>query len=205
MESVSSRHQQRSTGHMQRSRECEAVVIGVSAGGLAALDAILPKLKRGLKAAVLVVQHISPDSENYLPVHFGVRCDVEVKEAEDKEPIMPGVVYFAPPDYHLMVECDKTIALSPDPKVNFSRPSIDVLFDTAAVTYNDSLAAVVLTGANSDGAVGLVRIKERGGLTIVQDPQEAEVDAMPRAALRAVDVDYILPLDKIAELLQSLG
>jgi len=182
----------------------EAVVIGVSAGGLAAMDKILPQLNSDFCLPILIVQHISPDSENYLPTHYNVRCSLKVKEAEDKEPISPGTIYFSPPNYHLMVECDKSVALSVDPKVNFSRPSVDVLFETAASTYKDKLIGVILTGANNDGAAGLVKIKKMGGTAIVQDPETAEADAMPKAAIEAADVDQVLSLKGIADFLNGL-
>ena len=182
----------------------EAVVIGVSAGGLAALDRILPALHSDFCLPILIVQHIGADSDSYLPTQFDVRCSMKVKEAEDKEPIQRGRIYFAPPNYHIMVEPDRCIALSIDEKVNYSRPSIDVLFETAAITYRQKLIGVVLTGANHDGARGLARIKQYGGLTIVQDPDSAEVDTMPRAALEATEVDKVLPLHDIASLLNKL-
>lgn len=190
---------------MQRlDKKYSAIVIGVSAGGLAALDRILPQLNKDFSIPILVVQHISPDSENYLPQHFSVRCTQIVKEAEDKEPISTGTIYFAAPNYHLMVECDRSIALSIDPKVNFSRPSVDVLFETAADAYCEELVGLVLTGGNFDGARGLAKIKELGGLTIVQSPETAEADAMPLAAIEAVSPDHVLPLNEIAELLNRL-
>jgi two-component system chemotaxis response regulator CheB len=182
----------------------EAVVIGVSAGGLAAMDKILPQLNSDFCLPILIVQHINPNSENYLPTHYNVRCSLEVKEAEDKEPINPGTIYFSPPNYHLMVECDKSIALSVDPKVNFSRPSVDVLFETAASTYKEKLLGIILTGANKDGAAGVVKIKKKGGTTIVQAPETAEADAMPKAAIDAVDVDQVLSLEDITEFLNGL-
>lgn len=182
----------------------EAIVIGVSADGLAALDAILPKLNHSFCLPILIVQHISPDSKNYLPAHYDVRCSLMVKEAEDKESIEKSTVYFSPPNYHLMVECDKCIALSNDPKVNYSRPSVDVLFETAAYTYKDRLLGIILTGANSDGAAGLNKIKKYGGMTVVQSPETAEVDAMPLAAIAETDVDHIIPLDEIADFLNGL-
>lgn len=189
---------------MSTSRHYRAVVIGVSAGGLAALDKILPALGRTFSLPVLVVQHVSPTSENYLPIHFSQRCLLEVKEAEDKEQIEGGVIYFAPPNYHLLVEYNQAIALSTEERVNFSRPSIDVLFETAADAYLDELVGVVLTGANSDGAAGMARIKQFGGLAVVQSPETAEAEAMPRAAIEAADVDYILPLNEIGCFLNSL-
>lgn len=189
---------------MIKSKSYSVVVIGVSAGGLAALDTILPKLDSNFSIPVLVVQHISSNSENYLPVHYDVRCVQNVKEAEDKEPIRNGTIYFAPPNYHLMVECDRSVALSIDAKVNFSRPSVDVLFETAADAFKDEVVGIVLTGGNSDGAQGLAQIKKRGGLAVVQSPESAEADAMPKAAIKAVDVDHVIPLDEIADFLNGL-
>ena len=182
-----------------------AIAIGVSSGGLAALDQVLSKLDADLSIPILIVQHISPDSQNYLPIHYAGCCSQVIKEAEDKEPIRHGTVYFAPPNYHLMVECDRSIALSIDPKVNFSRPSVDILFETAADAYCSTLVGIVLTGSNSDGAAGLAKIKSHGGLTVVQSPETAEVDAMPCAAIEAANPDYILPLNEIGNFLNKLG
>ncbi|BCS89492.1 chemotaxis protein CheB [Pseudodesulfovibrio sediminis] len=182
-----------------------AVVIGVSAGGLAALDQILPKLRKDFAMPVLVVQHIKPDSESYLPQHYNLRCPLEVKEAEDKVPLKAGTIYFSPPNYHLMVECDRSIALSIAPRVNFSRPSVDVLFETAAEVYGPELIGIVLTGANSDGAKGLAKIKRLGGLTVVQSPKTANTDTMPKAAIAATRVDHILPLEEISTFLNSVN
>lgn len=182
----------------------DAVVIGVSTGGFQALEKILPRLHSEIPAPVFIVQHVSPDSNNYMTEHFSRRCRVRVKEAEDKETPAHGTIYFAPPDYHLMVEYCRTLALSADERVNFSRPSVDVLFETAAEAYGEKLIGIVLTGANSDGAAGLVKIKKMGGLTIVQSPETAEASAMPRAALAAVKVDHILPLEEIADFINRL-
>jgi len=186
-------------------KQFEAVVIGVSAGGLAALEVVLPALGESFPLSVLVVQHLSPDSENYLPQHLDVRCALHAKEAEDKEPLRPGTVYVAPPNYHLMVEADKTIALSTEGRVNFSRPSVDVLFETAAEVFCERLVGVILTGANSDGATGAIKIKQFGGLVVVQDPETAVADAMPRAAIKSVSVDHVLPLDRIGPFLKALA
>lgn len=182
----------------------EAVVIGVSAGGLSALDKILPRLDKHIPVPVFVVQHLSPDSDNYLPRHFNARSLVTIKEGEDKEMAVPGTVYFAPPNYHLMLEFERTMSLSIDARVNFSRPSVDVLFETAAETYGDKLIGIILTGANSDGSMGLKKIQLFGGLTIVQSPETAKADAMPKAAIKAVAVDYVLPLDEIGDFINML-
>ncbi len=185
-------------------KQYDAVVIGVSAGGLAALGEILPQLDKRIPVPIFIVQHVSPDSDNFMPTHFDSHCHVSVKEGEDKEPPEKGTVYFAPPNYHLLVELEKTLALSVEERVNYSRPSVDVLFDTAAEAYGDKLIGIILTGANSDGALGLRKIKQFGGLTIVQSPETAEADSMPRAAIEATDVDHLLPLSEIGVFLNSL-
>lgn len=182
-----------------------AIVIGVSAGGFRALSMVLPQLQKKLPLPVLVVQHLSPVSDSYLVEHLQQLCRVKVKLAEDKEPAEAGVVYLAPPDYHLLVETDYSLALSLENRVNYSRPSIDVLFASAAEVYQDGLVGVVMTGANADGAQGLARIKECGGLTVVQAPETAEVAIMPMAALEAVAVDHVVPLDRLGRFLNSLA
>lgn len=131
--------------------------------------------------------------------------DVRVKEVDEKEPLRAGFVYTAPPNYHVLVEEDETFSLSVEDRINFARPSIDILFETAADVYGPGMVGVVLTGANNDGSKGLLHIKKKGGLTVVQDPASAEVDGMPKAALKAVgDVDYVLKLDAIGPFLADL-
>ena len=182
-----------------------AMVIGVSAGGFKALSVVLPQLQRELPLPVLIVQHLSPVSDTYLVDHLRKRCAVKVKLAEDKEPAEAGVVYLAPPDYHLLIEADYSLALSLENRVNYSRPSIDVLFASAAEVFLEGLIGVVMTGANADGAEGLARIQECGGLTVVQAPETAEVNIMPLAALEAVAVDHIVPLDQLGRFLNMLA
>lgn len=182
-----------------------AVAIGASAGGVQALSAILPALPVDYPLPVLVVVHVPPDRDNALVPLFQSKCRVAVKEAEDKEPALPGVVYFAPSDYHLMVELDGSLALSSDEHVNHSRPSIDVLFETAADAFGPGVAAVVLTGANSDGANGLRAIVEAGGQGLVEDPAAAYAQAMPAAAVAACPAADVLPLPAIAPHLLSLA
>ena len=182
-----------------------AAAIGVSAGGLNALSRILPLLDRDLALSVLVVQHLRPDSDSYLVHHLARLSAIRVKEAEDKETIEPGTVYIAPPDYHLLVETDRTLSLSAEERVYFSRPSIDVTFETAAEVFQNRLIGIVLTGANNDGSRGLARIKYFGGMTVVQSPDSAEYDIMPCSAIDAVEVDRIIPLDEIARLLNTLA
>lgn len=182
----------------------DALVVGVSAGGLAALSTLLPGLDPEFPAHVLIVQHLSPGSDDYMVRRLNELSALEVREAEDKDVPRRGCVYVAPPNYHLLVELDGTLALSIEPRVNFSRPSVDVLFETAAEAHGDRLVGVVLTGANNDGAKGLQRIKEYGGFCIVQSPETAQADAMPRAAIEAVTPDAVLPLKKIAPYLNCL-
>jgi len=182
----------------------DAVVIGVSAGGLAALEMILPRLDASIPVPVFVVQHIRPDADNFMAMHFDTHAKVKAKEAEDKEVPVHGTVYFAPPNYHLLVEFERTLALSTEERVNYSRPSVDVLFETAAEAYGEKLIGVILTGANHDGAQGLAMIKRCGGLTIVQSPETAEAEVMPVSAIEATEVDHVLPLDEIGDFINSV-
>lgn len=180
-----------------------AVVIGASAGAIDALSAILPALPANFPQPVLVVVHIPGNRQSMLAELFSSRCALRVKEAEDKEIILPGTVYFAPSDYHLLVEPDFTLSLSSDEPVLYSRPAIDVLFQSAADAYGDSLTGIILTGANSDGALGLKAVAKAGGMTLVQDPETAQGTAMPRAALAACPGSRSIALDEIATLLAS--
>ncbi len=179
--------------------------MGVSAGGLAALAAILPVLDRDYPLPILIVQHMRPDSDGFLWQYLDSLSRVQVKEAEDKEAIRPGTVYIAAPDYHLLVEPDRTLALSMEQRVNFSRPSIDLLFATAAEVYQQRLIGVILTGANADGSMGLKKIKQYAGLAVVQSPESAESDFMPRAAMESVAVDHIIPIEQLGQFLNALA
>ena len=168
---------------MKKSKSIQAIVIGTSAGGLDALSTILSGLPSTLAVPILVVIHLPPHKISSIADILNVRCDLNVIEACDKTNIQKGHIYFAPPNYHMMIEKDKTISLSVDEAVNFSRPSIDVLFETAADAYGQNLLGVVLTGANGDGAKGLKKIVDFGGRAIVQNPDDAEMAFMPREAL----------------------
>lgn len=183
----------------------KAVAIGASAGAVQALLAILPTLPARFALPVLVVVHVPPDRDNALVTLLQSKCQVVVKEAEDKEPIDAGVVYLAPSDYHLLVETDRTLALSTDELVNYSRPSIDVLLETAADAYGSELLGVILTGANHDGAAGLKAVRDAGGVIIVEDPSGAYASAMPQAALEACPSAITMNIDAIASYLSSLG
>ncbi|WP_395329126.1 chemotaxis protein CheB [Novosphingobium sp. BL-8H] len=183
----------------------EAVVLGASAGGIQALKSLLSALPARFGLRMAVVQHIDPSSTGYLAEIFAKDCKLAVTEAEDKSDFLGGTVYVSPAGYHLLVEPDRSLSLSVDEKVNYCRPAIDPLFESAADTFGPGLIGVVLTGANRDGASGLQYIRARGGRTIVQDPATAESPSMPRAALDAGPVDDVLPLSDIAALLGRLG
>ncbi len=176
----------------------EAIVIGVSAGGLKALSAILPALPGDFPVPVLVVIHLPPDRDSVVAELFASKCAVDVHEADDKEDLKPATVYFAPPDYHLLAEADGRISLSSEEPVLFSRPSVDVLFETAADVYGPALIGVVLTGANPDGAAGLRAVMAAGGRGLVQSPEEAYAAAMPEAAISLNPDAEVMTLDQIA-------
>ncbi|WP_149114539.1 chemotaxis protein CheB [Limnoglobus roseus] len=182
-----------------------AVVIGASAGAFDALSAILPRLPHKFPWPVLVVVHIPPDKKSLMAELFAARCQVAVKEAEDKEPLCGGTVYFAPPDYHLLVEPDGRASLSSEEPVHFSRPSIDVLFESAADAFGPALVGVVLTGANADGAHGLRAVHDGGGTTFVQRPDTAQATMMPQEALAACPAARAMTLQEIAAYLNTVG
>ncbi len=182
----------------------EAIVIGVSAGGMNALKFIFSVLPSGFSIPIIIVQHVSARSDNEWIKLLNDKSNLTIKEADEKEKIETGNVYIAPANYHLMIENDKTFSLTIDEYVNFARPSIDVLFESAAEAYKDKLIGIVLTGSNNDGTKGIKRIKECGGLAIIQDPKTAESSTMPASAIAAIQPDYILSLEKIVQLLVKL-
>ncbi|TKG92319.1 chemotaxis protein CheB [Puteibacter caeruleilacunae] len=183
----------------------KAIVIGTSYGGLEAIKAIIPKLPKDFPLALLIVLHIGDNDNTTFINLLNDSSEILIKEAEEKESIKPGIVYFAPPNYHLLVEKDETISLSTEPKVNFSRPSIDVLFESASWVYRDQLIGIVMSGANSDGADGLKLIKANGGTTIVENPCSSYAPTMPRAALKSTKPDYRLKLEAIKDQLMKLA
>jgi two-component system chemotaxis response regulator CheB len=184
--------------------DCAAVVIGTSAGGVDALSALLPSLPADGRAAVFVVIHLPRERPSLLADLFAAKCAAPVREAQDKEPVEPGTVYFAPPDYHLLVDAGPQLSLSADELVNFSRPSVDVLFESAADVYGRHLLGLVLTGASHDGAAGLAAVQRAGGRAVVQRPATAQVAIMAEAALRRVPSAASLSLPEIASLLAAL-
>jgi two-component system, chemotaxis family, protein-glutamate methylesterase/glutaminase len=181
----------------------EAVVIGASAGALEALSAILPLLPSDYGLPVMIVVHLPPDKKSVMAALFQAKCGIQVREAEDKEQIVSRTAYIAPPNYHLLVETDKSLSLSNDDPVHYSRPSIDVLFESAADAYGPSLIAIVLTGANQDGAGGLKAVAEAGGAAVVQNPRGAYASVMPEAAIAQCPGALVLSLPQIAAYLRD--
>ncbi len=179
----------------------DAIVIGASAGGLYVMIRILQLLPVSFNKPVIVVQHRSRDERSLLEEVLQQKCEVKIKQADEKELIQPGTVYFAPPDYHLLIENDRSFSLSFDAPVNYSRPSIDVLFETAADVYKESLVAIILTGANKDGANGIKKIASLGGTTIAQAPETADYPEMPKAAISTGYVQHVLDPEAIGQFL----
>jgi two-component system, chemotaxis family, protein-glutamate methylesterase/glutaminase len=185
-------------------RPARLVAVGASAGGVEALLELLPALPADFGVPVVVVLHLPEDRDSVLCELFAKRCARPVREAGDKTPATPGTIFFAPAGYHLLVEADLTFSLSCDAPECYSRPSIDVLFSSAADALGTGLVAVLLTGANNDGAKGLAEVATQGGLTVVQDPSQARSATMPSAAIALGPPDFILPLSGIRQLLCHL-
>ncbi len=185
-------------------RKVAAIVIGASAGGVNALIEILPGLPRKYPHPVVTVLHVMRGRQNQLVEVFRQRVALQVEEAADKAPLAAGTLYFAPSDYHLSVEEGGTFSLSLEPPVYFARPAIDITMESAADVYGPALVGILLTGANQDGAAGLAAIGRAGGLTVVQDPHEAQVAVMPNEAIRLRQPDLVLPLRDIRKLLLML-
>jgi two-component system chemotaxis response regulator CheB len=184
------------------SETCQkAVAIGASAGAIEAITPLLRALPADFERCVLVVIHVPPNRNSLLAEVLQPKCRLHVHEAEDKEPLLPGHVYLAPPDYHMLVERDKRISLSSEEAVHFSRPAIDLTFCTAAEAFGDQVVGVILSGANEDGATGLQEIERVGGQVIVQRPDLALAPEMPTAALAACKRPSKLTLEEIANLL----
>ena len=182
----------------------EAIVVGVSSGGMNAMKVMFSLLPKDFNTPVIIVQHIGAHSDNLWIKLLNDKSNLPIKEADEKERIESGKVYIAPANYHLLIEKDKTFSLTIDERVNYSRPSIDVLFESAAEAYKNKLIGVILTGANNDGSNGIKRIKECGGLAIIQNPETAETAFMPKSAIAAIKPDYVLSLEGITELLITL-
>lgn len=183
----------------------KAVVIGGSAGSMAILPLLLSSLTGSFKLPVIIICHLHPQTGNNFVDFLNNQTLLEVKEAADKQKIQAGSIYVPPADYHLLVEQDETFSLSVDAKVNHSRPSIDVLFESAAQTWTTGLTGIILTGANSDGSLGIQTIKKYGGLTIAQDPAEAAYPLMPHTAVKAGAIDMIMTIKEIGKYLKDIG
>jgi two-component system chemotaxis response regulator CheB len=195
---------------MKPLEQVEAVVIGASAGGIQALSLVLPVLPETMRAPIFIVVHLPRDRPSVLAEIFARKCALPVREAEDKESVSAGTVYFAPANYHLLIDAGSgdagpQLSLSADDPVHHSRPSVDVLFESAAEIYKERLLGVILTGANEDGAVGLAAIHDAGGITVVQEPDTAAAPTMALSALKLRPADWVLPLEKIADLLRSVN
>ncbi|KIL96832.1 Chemotaxis response regulator protein-glutamate methylesterase CheB [Paramagnetospirillum magnetotacticum MS-1] len=185
-------------------KRIRAVAMGCSAGGIAALHDILPALPANLPVPVIIVCHSGPAATDLLSAAIRRDCRLPVAEAQERSPALPGHIHVAPPDYHLLIEPDGTFALSAEERIHNVRPAIDALLETAAEAWGEELLAVLLTGANEDGAQGMAAVKAAGGHCIVQDPSDAVADVMPRAAIARGAADWIAPLDRIAFLITSL-
>ncbi len=186
------------------SRQFEAIVIGASAGGIRALMKILGTLPAHCQVPIIIVVHMPDSRESRLVEVFQHHFAMAVTMADDKRSIAPGHIYFAGSSYHLSIERNRSFSLSCEEPIHYSRPSIDILMSSAADAYGTSLAGILLTGANQDGAEGMACINKAGGLTIIQDPREAEMAIMPQAALDLFIPDFILPLEEIRQLLFKL-
>ncbi len=182
----------------------DVVAIGASAGGLTALSKILAAMPADFPAAILVVQHLDPRHRSLMAQILNRRASLNIQEAKEGDVLQPGTVYIAPPNHHLLVNADGTLALTQSELVHFVRPSADLLFDSVAAVYKDRAIAVVLTGTGSDGAMGVQAIKKMGGTVIAQDEKSAEFSGMPVAAIHTGNVDFVLPLDEIPSALATL-
>jgi len=183
----------------------EAIVIGASAGAVEALFSVLSDLPASYRIPIMVVVHLPPDKKSVIADLLQAKCGMDVHEALDKEPIKPGTIYFAPPDYHMLVESGRFLSLSTEEPVLFSRPAIDILFETAADVYGENLLGIILSGASSDGANGLKMIMNEGGRIIVQNPKGAYASPMPEAAIAACPGAEIMSLKEIANCIHIMG
>lgn len=185
--------------------QVKLLIIGGSAGSLEVILKALPHIKHDLPFAIIVVLHRKPNTDSTLIDLLSSKTKIPVIEANEKEPIVAGTIYVAPADYHLLIESDKTLSLDYSEKINYSRPCIDITFQTGAEIYTNTLACLLLSGASADGVEGLELVKELGGITAVQNPETAEVSYMPQKALDHMNVDYIVDTDKVNEFIELLA
>lgn len=184
---------------------CEAFIIGGSAGSLDVLLKVLPALSAALSFPIIIVLHRKPGKDKLLTDLFSSRARVEVKDIEEKDEILPGTIFLAPSDYHLLIEENKTFSLDASDKINYSRPSIDVTFESASLVYKEKLFCLLLSGSNADGTDGLLEVKSRGGKVLIQDPLTATSSYMPEHARQNLVVDYTLKPEEIAAFLNNLS
>jgi two-component system chemotaxis response regulator CheB len=185
--------------------DCKVLIIGGSAGSLEVLLQIIPKLKTLPNFSLVIVLHRKGNDDTTLEELFALKTAIPVKEVEDKTPLIPGNIYIAPADYHLLFEKTGTLSLDISEKVNYSRPSIDVSFESVAEAYGKSVIAILLSGANADGTQGLIVIKEAGGKVIVQDPQSAGMPFMPQNALENAEIDATLDVKELFDFISSIN
>lgn len=183
---------------------CKVVIIGGSAGSLEVLMRIFPRLSTIQSFAIVIVLHRKSSEDRMLEELFALKTEIPVKEVEDKTPLKPGAIYIAPSDYHLLFEKNGLLSLDISEKINFSRPSIDVSFESAADVYGPSLVGILLSGANADGTEGLIAIKNAGGKIIVQNPDTSKMPFMPRNAILNTSPDFILEEEEIFELISMI-
>jgi len=185
--------------------KCDALIIGGSAGSLDVLLKVLPALSPTLSFPIVIVVHRKHGSDSLLPDLLSGKTKLQVKEVDEKEPVQAGVIYIAPSDYHTLIERDHTFSLDYSEKINYSRPSIDATFQTAAEVYQDKLVCLLLSGSNADGVNGLKSVKAWGGIAGIQDPASAQVSYMPEQAYIHVKIDYVLPIEDMAEFINLLS
>lgn len=185
-------------------KPCSALVIGGSAGSLEVLIKVLPQIRTDINFAIIIVLHRKTGSESLLSNLLSAKTTLKVKEVDEKEKILPQTVYIAPAEYHLLIEKNLTFSLDYSEKINFSRPAIDVTFQSAAETFGSSLVCLLLSGSNADGVKGLNTVSEHKGIILVQDPESAQVKYMPLQAILNNKVTQILTVDKIAAYINSL-
>lgn len=184
---------------------CDALIIGGSAGSLDVLLKVLPTIDADILFPIVIVVHRKQGTDSLLPDLLSSRTSLQVKEADEKEKLTAGLIYIAPSDYHLLVERDSTFSLDYSEKINYSRPSIDVTFQTAAEVYKEKLVCLLLSGSNSDGVNGLKSVKEWGGTALIQDPKTAQVAYMPAQAQLNVDIDKVLSIEDMGKFINLLS
>ncbi len=184
--------------------QIEILCIGGSAGSFDVLMQIIPQIKTDIKFPIIIILHRKSSPATSISDVFKIRTNLKVCECEEKESLLPGTIYFAPADYHLLIEKDRTVSLDYSEKVNYSRPSIDITFKSASEVFKEKTAAILLSGANADGAKGLLYIFKKNGTTIVQNPDTADVGYMPQQAMNLFKPDYISEIDEIIGIINNL-